>query len=341
MKRSKYAAAGLSLGGILEMLLCGENEQENKTIKAEGKPAPSVYRVAVGVSDRREVVSVQLFENRILICGSSGSGKSVVANQILNEIFRIPVEQRIVALVDLKGGIEIQPWIELADANARDAKYANLIISNIYREMTKRQDILRSLNAKKLKPSEKFPLIVLFIDELAEIAADKTGDKITDEYNRESMVFLKRIFRLGRATGIVPIVCLQRPDSSILSGDLKNNIETSIVGKVRSAVDTKTIFGDSDTFPAHNLTGHWFYYVKGNKAAKFKTPYVPSVGDLSQEWNSTIAQTKRPPSSRGKFLYFPKEIAKNAKKDEAKNEKKTKRAQPRKKAEENAKSFGF
>lgn len=342
MERAKYAKTKMSFSGLLSLLLDDDEETGERTIRADEKPAPSVYRVAVGVSDKRKPVMLPLFENRILICGSSGSGKSVVANQILNEIFRIPVEQRIVALVDLKGGIEIQPWIDLADANARDAKYANTVIRNIYNQMVARQEVLRAMKTKKLKPSKRFPLIVLFIDELAEIAADKTGDKITDELNRQSMIFLKRIFRLGRATGIVPIVCLQRPDASILSGDLKNNIETSIVGKVRSAVDTKTIFGDAETYPAHNLTGHWFYFVKGQNSEKFKTPYKPEKDDLSQEWISTISQTKRPPKDRGKCLYRPEETKrKNEVKNEKKSENKKPKGRPRKKSEEIGKSFGF
>ena len=265
---------------------------------------PSTRAVSIGVDERGGVVNLPLFENRIAIVGASGSGKSVVANEVLSGVFAIPARYRIAALIDLKGGVEISSWIPAADAYAVDAAYANRIVRNVEREMVRRQRALFNSGGKKVKISEGCPLLVLFIDELAEIADSK------DELNRDTMERLRSIFRLGRATGIVPIVCLQRPDSKLLSGDLKNNISTTICGKLRSEVDTKTVFGDVNTFPAHALSGHWFYFVGDKNSAKFKTPYKENERGMTDEWEAVIAAAAADkPPERGKFLYFDEDRA--------------------------------
>lgn len=303
---------------------------------------PSTRAVSIGVDERGGVVNLPLFENRIAIVGASGSGKSVVANEVLAGVFAIPAKYRITALIDLKGGVEISSWIPAADAYAVDAAYANRIVRNVEREMIRRQRSLFNSGGKKVKISASCPLLVLFIDELAEIADSK------DELNRDTMERLRSIFRLGRATGIVPIVCLQRPDSKLLSGDLKNNINTTICGKLRSEVDTKTVFGDSSTYPAHALSGHWFYFVGDKTSAKFKTPYKENERGMTDEWEAVIsAAASDKPSDRGKFLYFDEaktqpDNPKSAEPPKKKPGRKSKRGRPKKDSPPPSSSdFGF
>ena len=73
--------------------------------------------------------------------------------------------------------------------------------------------------------------IIFACDEVAELL-DKTGldKKQRDEISTvESSI--ATIARLGRAFGIHSILATQRPDSNIISGQIKNNIDYRVCGR--------------------------------------------------------------------------------------------------------------
>ncbi len=73
--------------------------------------------------------------------------------------------------------------------------------------------------------------IIVVCDEVAEIL-DKTGldkESKTEVMKIESM--LSTIARQGRAFGVHLILATQRPDSEVLKGQIKNNIDCRICGR--------------------------------------------------------------------------------------------------------------
>lgn len=86
--------------------------------------------------------------------------------------------------------------------------------------------------------------IVLVIDELADlIYSDRSkaslGTKGMMEY------YLIKLATLGRAAGIHLVLGTQRPDATILSGQLRANIPTRICLRVVNNVERRIILGDS------------------------------------------------------------------------------------------------
>lgn len=96
--------------------------------------------------------------------------------------------------------------------------------------------------------------LVLFIDELADLVyADR--DK-SNRYRGRIEAMLIKLSTLGRAAGIHLILGTQRPDATILSGQLRANIPTRIGLKCNNSMERRIILGDS----CSNLGERVLYY---------------------------------------------------------------------------------
>ena len=288
----------------------------------EPKPDPTVYRIPLGVSDKGDLVTLKLYENHILVCGSTGSGKSYTVNRIIQEIVKIPIEERYIAAVDMKGGSEIAKWRDCFDAVAWTYEYADLLLSNVRHEMERRTSIIRNnpkkFRASKIKPSKDFPLLVVWIDELA-VLTDKAFNKEDEEHRQHAFNQLNQLLFLGRSVGVVVICCIQRADSKMLGGFMKNNLKTRICGRVGSSVDTSTIFGQDavNKYPAHELTDFWFYASMDDAPPiMFKTVGEADDADL---WRTIENEAYHPNKERSKWLYDKSDGA-HIKQDDADSE---------------------
>ena len=87
-----------------------------------------------------------------------------------------------------------------------------------------------------------YPIIVV-IDELADlIYYDRDKDRPRDERGRIERLLVK-IATLGRAAKVHLILGTQRPDASVLSGQLRANIPTRICLKVNNDMERRIILG--------------------------------------------------------------------------------------------------
>ena len=93
--------------------------------------------------------------------------------------------------------------------------------------------------------------IVVVIDELADLIYwDRDRQRVVEgEISRECLgvieSMLVKIATLGRAAGIHLILGTQRPDASVLSGQLRANIPSRICLKVVNNMERRIILGDS------------------------------------------------------------------------------------------------
>ena len=231
----------------------------------------------------------------LLIAGSTGSGKSVCINTLINSILykATPDEVKFV-MVDPKK-------VELGNYNGiphlispvvTDAKKAAAALRWAVHEMDRRYEVFANAGVKDMprfnKLSEEriaaaqteeekaaievMPYIVVLIDELADLMMVAPAD-VEDA--------ICRLAQLARAAGIHLVVATQRPSVDVITGIIKANMPSRIAFAVSSQTDSRTIL---DMGGAEKLLGRGdmlFYPTGMPKPQRVQGVYV-SDGEIER-----------------------------------------------------------
>jgi len=214
---------------------------ENETFQRNTNP----MKFALGRDVTGHPVSTTL-ENmpHLLIAGTTGSGKSVCVNSILTcmLLHNTPDELKLI-LVDPKR-VELTGYNGIPHLLSPVVVEVERVIGALQwmtREMDRRYHLfaqvgsrnINDYNAKmKLQNGKKLPLLVIVIDELADlmmISPTETEQSIT------------RLAQLARATGIHMILATQRPSVDVVTGLIKANFPARIAFAVASNTDSRVI----------------------------------------------------------------------------------------------------
>ncbi len=117
---------------------------------------------------------------------------------------------------------------------------------------------------------EPLPLIVLIVDELADLMVT---------VGKEIEVLIQRLSQKSRAAGIHLIMATQRPSVDVITGVIKANLPTRISFKVTSRIDSRTILGEQG---AEQLLGKGDMLYKPNTGAVVRV-HGPFVSDEEVE----------------------------------------------------------
>ena len=169
----------------------------------------------------------------VLIGGATGSGKTVLLQSILAMLIRLKCR---VYICDFKGGIDFPDriWDEAEIVTNYDELIAILESAVCELEDRKRQFLIEGVRNigeyNSLSNVKHLPHIVIASDEVAEML-DRTGRKdIKDKIDKVTEL-LSTVARLGRAYGIHLIVATQRPDATVIPGQIKNNLTYRACGR--------------------------------------------------------------------------------------------------------------
>ncbi len=210
----------------------------------------------------------------LLVAGTTGSGKSVAVNaMILSILYKAEPRQVRLILIDPKM-LELSVYEGIPHLLApvvTDMKLAGNALNWCVGEMERRYRLMSRLGVRNLagynakiregrkagkpetnpfsltpdapEPIDEMPVIVVVIDELADLMMI-TGKKIEE--------LIARIAQKARAAGIHLILATQRPSVDVITGLIKANIPSRIAFQVASKVDSRTIL---DQMGAETLLG--------------------------------------------------------------------------------------
>lgn len=172
-----------------------------------------------------------------LVAGSTGSGKSVLVQNILLGIAATNrPDQAEIVLIDPKSGVDyfaFEPLPHLTDGIIDDVDDALAKLETLVQEMERRYTLfkaarvsnIRSYNQKSDKP---LPTVWLVHDEFADWMQ-------IDEYRSGVEAAVSRLGVKARAAGIYLIFAAQRPDASVFPMQLRANLGNRLVLRVDSA----------------------------------------------------------------------------------------------------------
>lgn len=176
----------------------------------------------------------------ILLGGSTGSGKSVLLKLLLMQSLRKGAE---VFIADFKGGVDFpKVWHKKCRMcfTEADLLYTlNQLVAVLeYRKGRLAETGCPNLDAYNEATGDNLPRLVFACDEVAEVL-DKTGaDAERKKLLAQIESKLATIARLGRAFGIHLILATQRPDATIIPGQIKNNLDFRVCGRAESVLSS-------------------------------------------------------------------------------------------------------
>lgn len=210
----------------------------------------------------------------VLVAGTTGSGKSVAINaMILSLLYKATPQQVRLLLVDPKM-LELSVYEgipHLLTPVVTDMRQAASALNWCVQEMERRYKLMSALGVRNLagfnqkyrealkegkpltnpftitpdspEPLEELPLIVVFIDELADLMM-VVGKKIEE--------LIVRLAQKARASGIHLVLATQSPRADVITGLIKANVPTRVAFQVSGKIDSRIIL---DQMGAEALLG--------------------------------------------------------------------------------------
>jgi S-DNA-T family DNA segregation ATPase FtsK/SpoIIIE len=199
----------------------------------------------------------------VLVAGTTGSGKSVAINaMILSLVYKATANEVRLILIDPKM-LEMSVYEGIPHLLApvvTDMKHAGHALNWCVAEMDRRYKLMSALGVRNLagfntkvreakekgtpiphpfsltpdapEPLEALPLIVVVIDELADLMM-VVGKKVEE--------LIARLAQKARASGIHLVLATQRPSVDVITGLIKANVPTRVAFQVSSKIDSRTI----------------------------------------------------------------------------------------------------
>lgn len=184
--------------------------------------------LTIGVS-YKGIESIDLTKYpHMFIAGETGSGKSNILKCLIYQSIKKGYE---VQLIDFKRGVSFSSFSEIVKISY-DYDTAIEVLNKMVEETKRRLDLFRENKVDNLHdynnnfPYKKLKRQILFIDELAELL--KVRDK---EMSKQLYDSIETLTRLSRAVGIHLIMGIQRPDSGVINGQIKNNVSYRLCGR--------------------------------------------------------------------------------------------------------------
>jgi S-DNA-T family DNA segregation ATPase FtsK/SpoIIIE len=238
----------------------------------------------LNVGQKTEHIPIQA--PHTLIAGTTGSGKSVLMQNLLLDICRTntPAQARIY-LIDPKKGVDYHQLLNLPhlyEGIITEQNKAQEILTSLVAQMDYRYTLFAQAKVnslvdynRRVAPQDQLPMLWLVHDEFAEWM-------LVRDYKEAVSASVQRLGSKARAAGIHLIFAAQRPDANVLPLQLRDNLGNRLILQVASTGTSEIALGEKG---AEKLLG------KGHVAAKVNNEIIlAQVPYLSLEEQNQIVE---------------------------------------------------
>jgi S-DNA-T family DNA segregation ATPase FtsK/SpoIIIE len=243
----------------------------------------------------------------LLVAGQTGSGKSVMINDILTSmLYRNSPSDLKLILVDPKQ-VELGPYNGIPHLLTPVITEPEKCISALKWAVAEMERRLRTMaevgkrnigEYNNLKDVEGMPYIVIVIDELADLMMMAA---------RDVEALIVRIAQKARAAGIHLILATQRPSVDVITGLIKANVPARIAFTTASQVDSRTII---DQMGAEKLLGRGDMLFLTSEMPKPKRVQAAFISEEETAKVTQFIQDQRAPNYNDEVVSQPVQIGK-------------------------------
>ena len=219
------------------------------------------------------------------ILGQSGSGKSVLLNNIITSaILKYSPEDLVLYLMDFKG-VEFNKYkglkhtkavlVDNSDPQMTLEVLRELKEENKYRTTLWRQAGVSNIDGYNIRnPQNKMPQILFVADECQVMFKTPSGNSMLMQVQREISEILNIIATQGRSQGIHMLLATQQLDETDISGQILKNL-TECFLLMSAPSDSDRLVPESSEMTAKQQTGIACYYHKKELQNQVQTFYAP------------------------------------------------------------------
>jgi S-DNA-T family DNA segregation ATPase FtsK/SpoIIIE len=188
--------------------------------------------ITLGVFEDATPVRVSFLRRHGLLGGIAGSGKSGILNVIVANL--AACADVVLWGIDLKGGMELRPWVSCLDRLATTPAEATQLQRDAVGILEARAKAMGAGSERVWNPSPQHPALIIITDEYAELA--ENAPLAADAADS--------VARRGRALAVTELAATQRPTQKAMGkGALRSQMDIRIALRVRERRDTDLILG--------------------------------------------------------------------------------------------------
>lgn len=196
---------------------------------------PGITKAAIaepaelGLFEDGRPARVMLLRRNVLIGGTTGAGKSGILNIIL--AFLAACADVIIWGIDLKGGMELQPWASCLHRLATTPQEAITLFADAITELDNRAARMTAQGKRLWEPSPDMPALIIVIDEYVELPA-------------QAQEYADSAARRGRAVAVNILAATQRPTQDAMGHNaVRSQMDVRVCLRVRERRDVDLILG--------------------------------------------------------------------------------------------------
>ena len=262
-----------------------ENDPHAEPAPWPGRWVTSVTKpMEIGLSENGREVRVLLLRRNVLIGGIMGSGKSGILNVIIANL--AGCRDVILWGIDMKGGMELQPWAACFDRLAFTPEQAIGLFRDAVAELDERAARMAAEGKRVWEPTPDDPALVIIVDEWAELPA-------------EARDYADSVARRGRAVAENLIAATQRPTQDAMGKGtaIRSQMDIRICLRVREPRDADLILGQGSVnsgWHAHKLTKPGEFLISSPEHAMPERNRAYLLTDARRDHHAARCATERP-----------------------------------------------